>query len=188
MKRTLSALAVAPAVLLWSGFALAGGLADGDAAHGKELFKKCAQCHTLVPGEKKIGPNLHGLFGRKAGTLDGFSYSFAMKLSGVVWDEKTLNEYLKNPTMFIPGARMLTGGIAAEKDRRDLLAYLKQATAGEMAEEQAPEPAATQAAVPGATSPAPAMTPPATTQAAKPAAPMPEGEVPLITVPGLPKP
>lgn len=130
MKRTLVGVGATCAALLSSGLALAGGLADGDAARGKELFKKCAQCHSLKPGEKKIGPSLHGVWGRTAGTVNGFSYSFAMKNSKVVWNEETLNEYLKNPTMFIPGARMLTGGIASEKDRRDLLAYLVEAAKG----------------------------------------------------------
>jgi cytochrome c len=153
MKTALLGLGATCAVVLYGGVSAAAGLADGDAAHGEELYKKCAVCHSLAPGEKKIGPSLHGMWGREAGTLDGFSFSFAMKLSKIVWDEATLNEYLKNPTMFIPGARMLTGGVASETDRRDLLAYLKQATTSQAATTEAPKAEAT--TTPAATTEAP---------------------------------
>ena len=64
----------------------------GDAKKGANLFKtRCAQCHTLGEGEaNKIGPNLHGLFGRKTGSVDGFSYTDANKAKGITWDNDTL--------------------------------------------------------------------------------------------------
>lgn len=111
-------------IIVFSGLTLA----DGDLANGEEIFKKCAACHSLNAGESKIGPTLHGVFGRESASVDGFPYSMAMKNLGIVWDEKLINEYLKNPTMFAPGARMLTGGIADDEQRHDLIQYLKEAT------------------------------------------------------------
>ena len=103
-------------------------MVSGDLAKGEEVFKICATCHSLNVGETKIGPTLHGIFGRKSGSVEGFQYSFAMKGKNIVWDEETLDQYVKNPTVFVPGARMLTGGIADEEKRRNLILYLKEAT------------------------------------------------------------
>lgn len=100
---------------------------SGDLAKGKEVFKVCATCHSLNVGETKIGPTLHGIFGRKSGSVEGFQYSSAMKGKNIVWDEETLDQYVKNPTVFVPGARMLTGGVADDEKRRDLILYLKEA-------------------------------------------------------------
>ena len=76
---------------------------------------------------QSVGPNLHGIFGRKAGTADDFAYSEAMKKSGIVWDDDTLAKYLRNPREFIPGNRMAFPGIKDDKQIADLLAYLHQA-------------------------------------------------------------
>ncbi|MDP6388874.1 MAG: c-type cytochrome, partial [Alphaproteobacteria bacterium] len=71
--------------------ALAAGPAlSADAKKGKKIYNKCKACHSLKKGKKKVGPTLHGVFGRKAGTLKGFKFSKAMKKSGIVWDEKTI--------------------------------------------------------------------------------------------------
>ncbi len=103
-------------------------LAQGDAAKGKKVFRKCKACHSLQEGKKKVGPSLYGLFGRKAGTVKGFRYSKAMKNSGIVWNEETLDKYLENPRKMIPKNRMSFAGLKKKKDREDLIAYLKQAT------------------------------------------------------------
>ena len=109
-------------------FALNGGLAEAaDAAKGKKVFNKCKICHSLKKGKKKIGPSLYGVIGRKAGTVKGFRYSKAMKKSGVVWDDKSLDAYLTKPKKFIPGNKMVFAGIKKKKDRENLIAYLKQA-------------------------------------------------------------
>lgn len=102
-----------------------GAFAQEDPAHGEQVFKKCAVCHTLEPGAKKIGPSLHGVLGRPAGTLAGFAYSEAMKTSGIVWDDASLDAYLADPKGFIPKNKMAFAGLKEAKDRLDVIAYLK---------------------------------------------------------------
>ena len=75
----------------------AGNASAADAAKGKTVYNKCKACHALKAGKNKVGPTLHGVFGRKAATVPGFKYSKAMKASGVTWDEETLRAYLKKP-------------------------------------------------------------------------------------------
>lgn len=99
-----------------------------DAAAGQAVFNRCKICHTIDAGGRTIvGPNLHGIFGRKAGTADNFEYSEAMKQSGIVWDDETLAKYLSNPRESVPGNKMAFPGIKDEKQIADLLAYLHQA-------------------------------------------------------------
>jgi cytochrome c len=102
--------------------------AAGDTRTGKSDFVICSACHSLVPGKNGYGPTLHGLFGRKAGSVPGYNYSPAMKKSDVVWSDATLFKYLANPKAFIPGDKMPFPGIADAQQRRDLIAYLRQAT------------------------------------------------------------
>lgn len=103
-------------------------LAAGDVAKGQKIYKKCKACHALEAGKKKIGPSLHGVFGRTSGTLEGFKFSKAMKAAAIVWDETTIAEYLASPKKYIPKNRMAFPGLKKEKDRADLIAYLKDAT------------------------------------------------------------
>ncbi|EEP81592.1 cytochrome c [Uncinocarpus reesii 1704] len=102
----------------------------GDAAKGANLFKtRCASCHTLEQGgANKVGPNLHGLFGRKTGQVEGFSYTDANKQKGITWDHNTLFTYLENPKKYIPGTKMAFGGLKKAKDRNDLITYMEQET------------------------------------------------------------
>lgn len=105
-------------------------LAEGDAARGERLFnQQCKACHTLEKGgASTVGPNLHGLFGRKAGTEGGYESSDAMKKSGIVWDDKTLADYLKDPKGKVPGTKMVYIGLKQEAQQQDMIAYLKKAT------------------------------------------------------------
>ena len=102
--------------------------ADGDAAKGKKVFNKCKACHNADKETNKIGPHLVGLFGRKAGSLDGYSYSDAMKAADIVWSAETLATYIEKPKDFVPGTKMTFAGIKKEDQIEDLIAYLEEAT------------------------------------------------------------
>jgi cytochrome c len=93
---------------------------------GAEVFRKCRACHQVGESARNlVGPHLNGLFGRKAGTVDGFTYSDANKSSGVVWDERTFAEYIKDPKAAMPGNRKVFAGIKDEDDIKNLIAYLR---------------------------------------------------------------
>ncbi len=102
--------------------------AEGDAAKGEKIFRKCKSCHSLEAGKKKVGPSLAGVFGRTAGSVEGFRYSKGMKDSGIVWDAETLDQFLTKPKDFVPKTRMSFPGLKKEQDRADLIAYLMEAT------------------------------------------------------------
>ena len=102
-----------------------------DAQKGKTVFNVCLACHAIGPGaQNKIGPELNGLDGRKAGTVPNFAYSDANKNSGIVWNEATFEDYIKNPAAKVPGTKMIFPGIKNEQQVNDLWAYIKQFDGG----------------------------------------------------------
>ena len=108
--------------------ALPAAASAQDAKKGEIIFRQCMACHSLEAGKNKIGPSLHAIVGRQAGTIEGFAYSDAMKNSGLTWDESNLTQYLLAPKSLVPGTKMAFAGIKDEVKRGDLIAYLKQAT------------------------------------------------------------
>jgi cytochrome c len=117
-------------VALIVGFAAHASAQSGDATRGQRVFnQQCRACHTLEKGgAQTAGPNLHGVFGRKAGTAEGFQFSEAMINSGIVWDDTTMAEYNRDPKGKVPGTKMVFNGVKQAGQLADLVAFLKQAT------------------------------------------------------------
>jgi len=139
MKSFIAALAA----ILW--FAVAGAaLADGDAAKGEKVFRRCKACHAVGEGAKnKVGPELNNVIGRTAGTVEGFNYSKAMVAKGeegLVWNEETLAEYLKSPKDFVPKNKMAFAGLKKDDDLADVIAYLNQFSGEGGSEQQSSAP------------------------------------------------
>ena len=88
-------------------------------------FERCAACHTGKSTADDVGPNLSGVFGRKAGSREDFRYSRPMQRSGITWDERSLDAFLKAPDQLIPGTRMPFEGIASDAERAQIIQYLK---------------------------------------------------------------
>lgn len=126
MPRTIPTLLATAALLLGGTI---GAQANGDPEDGKKVFNQCIACHALEEGQHRVGPSLAGLWGREAGTAEGFDrYSDALKESGIVWDAETLDKYLADPAGYIPGNMMSFAGVKDEEAREDLIAFLKQET------------------------------------------------------------
>lgn len=125
MKKLLAATAVLAAVLA------VGQAQAGDAANGEKVFKKqCKKCHKISDDMKKaVGPNLYGVVGRAAGSVDGFKYSSAMTDSGLTWDAETIDKYLADPKGFVPKNKMAFKGLKEESDRADVIAYIEAESA-----------------------------------------------------------
>ena len=111
-------------------FAAVSGSAAADPAQlkrGEEIYSRCAACHSIEGN--RTGPQHCGLFGRKAGTAPGYTgYSDAMKASGIVWNARTLDRFLRDPPRAVPGTAMTYAGVTDARERADLIAYLREAT------------------------------------------------------------
>ena len=104
---------------------------SGDPASGARLFQHCAACHSVKSGEHLTGPSLADIWGKKAGAAAGFRrYSDALQRSGVVWDGKTLDQWLADPERFIAGNTMTFPGIKDAGQRQDVIAYLRAVSEG----------------------------------------------------------
>lgn len=96
----------------------------GDATKGEAVFVQCKTCHVTDPGQNRIGPSLAGIVGRKAGTVEGYSYSAANKNSGITWTKEKLFQYLEKPQRVVPGTKMAFAGIPDGQKRADLIEWL----------------------------------------------------------------
>jgi cytochrome c len=117
--------------LALAGLVFAGAVsAAPDAAalkRGEDVYARCAACHAIEAN--RTGPQHCGLFGRRAGTAPGFDgYSKAMRASGIVWDEHSLNLFLQDPIKAVPGTAMGYAGVKDDKERSELIAWLREAT------------------------------------------------------------
>ena len=92
---------------------------------GKKIFnQKCASCHSFDAKDDMMGPHLTNIIGRKAGSLKGVQYSPAMKKSGIIWDSKSLNQFIKNPAKLVPSNKMSVAGISKLSTRKALIEYI----------------------------------------------------------------
>lgn len=118
-----------PAMLLGIAAFGATALAEGNVENGEAVFRKCKACHDVGPNAKnKVGPHLNEIVGRKAASLEGYSYSAAFKAlgqTGHVWTEEKLSEYLQKPNAVVQKTKMVFPGLPDETDRKDLISYLK---------------------------------------------------------------
>lgn len=107
---------------------LAGMIAAADLKKGKTLFLQCRACHSLAPKSEpgKIGPTLYGVVGRKAGSVEGFDYSDAVRNSGKVWTVEDIDHWLEKPSEFLPGNKMVFMGIKNPQDRANVIAFIQQ--------------------------------------------------------------
>ncbi len=103
--------------------------AQGNAVKGKRLFMRCRACHNLTKSTRhRVGPNLDDLFGKKVAASEGFRYSKAMQEADFIWGEAELDQWLAKPKAFLPGNKMVFAGFKKQKDRNDIIAYLREAT------------------------------------------------------------
>lgn len=125
--QTFKTLLAATLVGVLTSAAVAQETPHGDAAAGEKVFAKCKSCHQVGENAKSFsGPELNGIIGRKAASLSGYTYSDAMKASGLTWDEATFRDYIKNPKAKVTGTKMAFSGLTKDKDIDDLEAYLAQ--------------------------------------------------------------
>lgn len=121
---------LAVAAIMATAAMVTGAQADGDPARGGQLYRACVACHSLEPGSHLTGPSLVGLWQRPAGRVEDFArYSAGLKAADFDWDAAVLDAWLADPRAMIPDTRMVFRGIAAERDRADLVAFLALAMA-----------------------------------------------------------
>lgn len=152
MSKLVKSLALTSALV--ASAIVAGSASAGDAAKGEKVFKKCKACHAVGDGAKnKVGPQLNEIFGRAAGSIEGYKYSKAMIAAGadgLVWDEDSLTQYLKKPKDFIKGTKMAFAGLRKDKDMENILAYLatySSAAPSDSSDSSSAEPKAEEAVV-----------------------------------------
>jgi cytochrome c len=125
-KRRVASWAALTFLLLAAPPAARADALRGDPTHGQQIYARCQACHSIE--RNRIGPMHKGLFGRRAGSVPGFVYSAAMRNSGIVWSEATLDRFLQGPRQMVPGTKMTYAGVPDPQERADLIAYLRQAT------------------------------------------------------------
>lgn len=160
----MSKMAQAPAAKPAAAAKVAATAVEGDVAHGRQVFKKCQACHSMQPGKNLLGPSLAGIIGTKAGEVANYSFSTAMKQSGITWTPEKLDAYLQDPQKVVPGNKMPFPGLKTDSDRTDVIAFLASSA------EAAPAAAAPATAAPAANAaaPAPAAQAPAPQAASRP--------------------
>jgi nitrite reductase (NO-forming) len=140
------------AVVLVLTVAQAQAQQTGDPAGGEKVFRKCQACHSLDENRRTVGPHLKGVIGRVAGSVEGYSYSVAMRRAGLVWSPDILDKFLLSPSHFVHGTKMIFTGLRDPKDRADVIAYLRRTA-------EAPQQPTAAAAQPPAAAPAQAAPP-----------------------------
>ena len=159
----MSKMTQAPAVKSAAAAKVAATAVEGDAVHGRQVFKKCQACHSIQPGKNLLGPSLAGIVGTKAGEVANYSFSTAMQQSGIIWTPEKLDAYLQDPQKVVPGNKMPFPGLKTDSDRTDVIAFLASSA------EAAPATAASaQAPAASATAPAPVNHAPAPQAAPRP--------------------
>ena len=122
-RRSIASRAKRPLAFMALLLASTPSLAEGDPVRGKTVFARCGACHSTT-GQNRMGPPLDGIVGRPTGTSPGARYSNALKASGLIWNDDTLDRFLEAPRTVVPGTTMMIG-LAQAKDRMDIIAYLK---------------------------------------------------------------
>jgi cytochrome c len=107
-------------------FAVGAVHADGDPKRGEKAFEECRACHAVERGVDGVGPDLHGVFGRRAAALADFRYSPALKRSGITWTPQTLDDYIADPQKVVPANRMPYAGMPDARDRADVIIYMQE--------------------------------------------------------------
>jgi cytochrome c len=126
MRHTLQSILILPiGGTLMAAVALAGGAPDK--ADPKVAFNNhCRTCHSAQAGDNRLGPSLHGVMGRKAGSVEGFAYSPGFKTTDLVWDEANMDQFIANPNSLFPGNNMATfAGLSDAAERQQIIEYLK---------------------------------------------------------------